>query len=107
MKPMTAKTACIVLQSFYCDDHFIVMTMLLLKEALLAKDATITFRMSVELKKALQTLAKRDRRSLSTYVEMALEKHAEKEGEFHIFAPEKRELPKPVNVRRHKSMRRV
>jgi predicted DNA-binding protein len=43
----------------------------------MAKDSSITLRMSEQLKEALQQLAARDRRTLSSYIEVLLEKHVE------------------------------
>jgi predicted DNA-binding protein len=42
----------------------------------MAKDATVTLRMSNDLKQALQILAVKDRRTLSSYIEVVLERHA-------------------------------
>jgi predicted DNA-binding protein len=41
----------------------------------MTKDSSVTLRMSEELKKALQELALEDRRTLSSYIEVLLERH--------------------------------
>ena len=41
----------------------------------MTKTTTIGLRLSPEMKKRLQELAKSDRRSLSSYIEVVLEKH--------------------------------
>ena len=43
------------------------------------KDTTVTLRMSNDLKRALQELAVEDRRTLSSYIEIVLEKHADEQ----------------------------
>lgn len=43
----------------------------------MAKGTSVTLRMSEELKAALQELALEDRRTLSSYIEMVLEQHAD------------------------------
>ena len=43
------------------------------------KDATIHFRLSRDLREALETLAERDDRKLSPYIERVLRLHAERE----------------------------
>jgi hypothetical protein len=43
----------------------------------MAKDASVTLRLSEELKRALQELALDDRRTLSSYIEVLLEKHVD------------------------------
>ncbi len=43
----------------------------------MTKDVSVTLRMSEELKGALQKLALEDRRTLSAYIEMILEKHVD------------------------------
>ncbi|TVT60170.1 MAG: DNA-binding protein [Sedimenticola thiotaurini] len=46
----------------------------------MAKNATLTIRISKELKEQLQKLANQDRRSLSDYIGLVLEEHAEGKG---------------------------
>jgi predicted DNA-binding protein len=43
----------------------------------MVKDTSVTLRMSEELKQALQELAVEDRRTLSSYIEVVLERHVE------------------------------
>jgi hypothetical protein len=44
------------------------------------KSAPLNLRVRPELKQALEQLAKADRRSLSSYLELALEEHVERAG---------------------------
>ena len=44
------------------------------------KTAPISFRIRPDLKAALERLAAADRRSLSAYIELALERHVEETG---------------------------
>jgi predicted DNA-binding protein len=46
-------------------------------EEIMVKDTSVTLRMSDELKQALLELAVDDRRTLSSYIEVVLEKHVE------------------------------
>ena len=43
----------------------------------MARDTSVTLRMSAELKKALQEYAENDRRTLSSYIEVVLERHVD------------------------------
>lgn len=45
-----------------------------------ARDARINVRLSAELQRKLVALAEADRRSLSNYIEILLEKHAEQKS---------------------------
>jgi len=50
---------------------------ILIQVSIMKKSAPISFRITQELKDALARLAKADRRSLSAYIELALEAHVE------------------------------
>jgi predicted DNA-binding protein len=77
-------------------------------EARMVKDALLSIRVAPALKDALQDLADKDRRSLSTYIEIALEKHVgENAASLENMNPRSTERAKATNVRRRRSLRRI
>jgi hypothetical protein len=65
----------------------------------MVKDAVLSIRVAPALKEAIQILAGNERRSLSTYIEIALEEHVMRNGGSLDNPTQRRELPKPVRVR--------
>ena len=66
------------------------------------KDTTVTLRMSNDLKRALQELAVEDRRTLSSYIEIVLEKHAHEQLTRHGQYAETLNVYKGQNLRHSK-----